>query len=154
MMMSMVIEQLEQKLQERKEAWWGWHKKNPQVWDKFEEYTLEAIKTGRKHYSHWAIINRIRWNREIETNGGEFKISNDYISFYARLFHARHPNHNDFFRLKQFKEEKLIDQLKGVDAKFDQIENKIVDLNNAVRRVSQKSQLLAAQKNILFTGKR
>ena len=28
-----------------------------------------------------------------------------------------------------------------------------VDLNNAVRRVSQKSQLLAAQKNILFTGK-
>jgi hypothetical protein len=41
-----------------------------------------------------------------------------------------------------------------VDAKFDQIENKIVDLNNAVRRVSQKSQLLAAQKNILFTGKR
>ena len=46
MMMSMVIEQLEKKLQERKEAWWGWHKKNPQVWDKFEEYTLEAIKTG------------------------------------------------------------------------------------------------------------
>jgi len=34
--MSMMIEQLEQKLQERKEAWWGWHKKNPQVWDRFE----------------------------------------------------------------------------------------------------------------------
>jgi hypothetical protein len=98
--MSIIVEQLEQKLQERKEAWWGWHKKNPQVWNKFEEYTLEAIATGRKHYSHWAIINRIRWNREIETNGGEFKISNDYISFYARLFHARHPDHHDFFRLK------------------------------------------------------
>jgi len=70
------------------------------------------------------------------------------------LFHARHPNHNDFFRLKQFKEEKLIDQLKGVDAQFDQMENKLVDLNNAVRIVNQNSQLLAAEKKILFTGKR
>jgi HPt (histidine-containing phosphotransfer) domain-containing protein len=152
--MSIIVEQLEQKLQERKEAWWGWHKKNPQVWNKFEEYTLEAIATGRKHYSHWAIINRIRWNREIETNGGEFKISNDYISFYARLFHARHPDHHDFFRLKQFKEEKLIDNLKSVDAQFDQMQSKLINLNNAVRIVNQNSQLLAAEKNILFTGKR
>jgi hypothetical protein len=73
--MSIIVEQLEQKLQERKEAWWGWHKKNPQVWNKFEEYTLEAIATGRKHYSHWAIINRIRWNREIETNGGSLRLA-------------------------------------------------------------------------------
>jgi hypothetical protein len=64
------------------------------------------------------------------------------------------PDHHDFFRLKQFKEEKLIDNLKSVDAKFDQMESKLVDLNNAVRIVNQNSQLLAAEKNILFTGKR
>ena len=81
------------------------------MWEKFEEYTLEAIATGRNHYSHWAIVNRIRWNREIETKGGEFKISNDYICFYARLFHAKHPEHNEFFKLKPLKEEKLIADL-------------------------------------------
>ena len=107
-----LVKQLEGDLQERKEAWWEWHKENPQVWNNFEKYTLEAIATGRKHYSHWAIINRKRWNSEIETNGGEFKISNEYIGFYARLFHARYPEHKDFFRLKQLKEEKLIDELK------------------------------------------
>ena len=107
-----LVEQLQGDLQERKKVWWEWHKENPQVCGKFEEYTLEAIATGREHYSHWAIINRIRWNKEIETNGGEFKISNDYIGFYARLFHARYPEHKDFFRLKQLKEEKLIDELK------------------------------------------
>ena len=48
---------------------------------------------------------------EIETQGGDFKISNDYISFYARLFHARHPQHKGFFRTKPFKEEKLIEKL-------------------------------------------
>ena len=81
------------------------------MWEAFEEYTLRAIQSGRKHYSQWAIINRISWDREIETQGGDFKISNDYISFYARLFHARHPQHKGFFRTKPFKEEKLIEKL-------------------------------------------
>jgi len=109
--MMMLEEQLKEQLEERKKKWWGWHKENPQVWEKFEEYTLEAIATGRNHYSHWAIVNRIRWNREIETKGGEFKISNDYICFYARLFHAKHPEHSEFFKLKPLKEEKLIADL-------------------------------------------
>ena len=104
----MFEQQLRDQLEERKQKWWAWHKQNPQVWEKFEEYTLEAVASGRRHYSHWAIINRIRWNREIETRGGEFKISNDYICYYARLFHAKYPQHNDFFKLKPLKEEKLI----------------------------------------------
>ena len=99
---------LKDNLEKRKRKWWEWHKKNPEVWERFESYTLEAIKSGREHYSHWAIINRIRWHSEIETKGGEFKISNDHICFYARLFHARYPQHKDFFRLKPLKEEKDI----------------------------------------------
>ena len=102
----MLKDMLQEKLDKRKRKWWDWHKKNPQVWDKFESYTLEAINSGRKKYSHWAIINRIRWHNEIETRGGDFKISNDYICFYARLFHARHPQYKDFFTLKPLKEEK------------------------------------------------
>ena len=104
-------EYYENKLKKRKEKWWAWHKENPKVWQKFEEYTFQAIQSGRKKYSQWAIINRIRWDREIETQGGDFKISNDYIGFYARLFHARHPEYNGFFRLKSLKEESLIESL-------------------------------------------
>ena len=107
----MLEDQLKEQLQERKKKWWAWHKQNPQVWNKFKEYTLEAVNSGRSSYSHWAIINRIRWNREIETRGGEFKISNDYICFYARLFHAEYPEYGEFFHLKQLKEEKLIAEL-------------------------------------------
>ncbi len=107
----MLENQLRERLQERKKKWWEWHKENPQVWEKFKEYTLEAIGSGRKHYSHWAIVNRIRWNREVETKGGEFKISNDYICFYARLFHAMFPEHKEFFKLKPLKEEKMIEEL-------------------------------------------
>ena len=107
----MLEDQLKEQLQERKKKWWAWHKDNPQVWKKFEEYTLQAIESGRKKYSQWAVINRIRWNAEVETKGEEFKISNDYICFYARLFHARYPDYNDFFSLKPLKEEKMIAEL-------------------------------------------
>ena len=55
---------------------------------------------------------------------------------------------------KTMKEEKIIEKLKSVDENIDRMSDKIVDLSNAVERVNQKSQLLAAQKNILFTGKR
>ena len=103
-----IIEQKKKELQERKLKWWEWHKNNPQVYDKFKLYTFDAIRSGRKNYSHWAIINRIRWNAEIETSGGDFKISNDYICFYARLFHAQFPEYEGFFKLKPLKEEKDI----------------------------------------------
>ena len=68
-----MIELYEKKLNKRKRDWWEWHKSNPRVWLLFEQYTFEAINSGRKNYSHWAIINRIRWNEEIETKGGDFK---------------------------------------------------------------------------------
>jgi len=109
--MMILEEQLRERLEKRKRKWWEWHKRNPLVWEKFKEYALEAISSGRKHYSHWTIVNRIRWNREIETNGGEFKISNDFICFYARLFHAKYPEYGDFFKLKPLKEEKMIEEL-------------------------------------------
>jgi hypothetical protein len=107
------VDVLNKELSQRKKSWWDWHKNNPDVWGRFETYTLEAIQAGRKHYSHWAIVNRIRWNTEIETKGGDFKISNDYIGFYARLFHARYPEYKGFFKLKPLKEEKEIDELKS-----------------------------------------
>lgn len=86
---------------ERKRAWWVWHKENPQVWDYFEKFSLEAVKRGRKKISHWLIINRIRWEVYMETTGDEFKISNDYIAFYARLWRAKYPEHKELFNIKR-----------------------------------------------------
>lgn len=96
----------EQRLEARKRAWWRWHKMNPKVWEQFERFALEVARTGRKRYSAWAVIQRVRWHTTIETTGSDFKISNDYIAFYARFFNARHPEHAGLFVTKAFKEEK------------------------------------------------
>lgn len=87
--------------QEKKKLWWEWHKANPDVWMLFERFSLEAINRGRKRISHWLIINRIRWETAIVTTGDDFKISNDYIAFYARLWKARYPQYADLFHTKR-----------------------------------------------------
>jgi len=90
---------------EKKREWWEWHKANPDVWTLFERFSLEAIQRGRNKISHWLIINRIRWETAIVTTGKDFKISNDYIAFYARLWIAKYPQHKDLFTIKKMKGE-------------------------------------------------
>ena len=86
---------------EKKAAWWAWHKANPKVWLYFEKFALEAVGRRVKKISHWLIINRIRWEVSILTTGEDFKISNDYIAFYARLWIALYPQHKDLFTIKK-----------------------------------------------------
>ena len=71
----------------------------------FERFALDAIRQGHVQLSAWLIINRIRWEVAMETSGDDFKISNDFIAYYARLFHAYHPEHQGFFRTKKLKDE-------------------------------------------------
>lgn len=87
--------------QERKQEWWEWHLQNPQVWEYFERFSLEAVARGRNHVSHWLIVNRIRWEISIVTTGEDFKINNNYIAFYARLWNALHPEHKHLFSTKK-----------------------------------------------------
>ena len=91
--------------QEIKRKWWAWHKANPHVYELFKRLTLEAIGRGHEHLSAWLIVNRIRWETSIETQGDDFKISNDFIAYYARLFMHEHPAHQGFFRTKALKGE-------------------------------------------------
>ena len=109
------IDILREKIQKRKKEWSDWHKKNPSIWTAFEKFSLEAAASGRPRYSHWAVMNRVRWHTAIETTGKEFKISNGHIAFYARVFCAKHPEYKDFFKFKPLKEEREIRKLRGLE---------------------------------------
>lgn len=86
-----------------KQRWWSWHKENPHVYELFERFSNEAIGKGHTRLSAWLIINRIRWETMVETSGDDFKISNDYIAYYARLFMAYNPQHEGFFHTKELR---------------------------------------------------
>ena len=93
---------------EKKKKWWAWHLKNPDIYRLFKRFTFEALAKNRhKHLGAWLIVNRIRWETSIVTEGDDFKISNDFIAYYARLFMQDHPEHDGLFRTKPLKEEKV-----------------------------------------------
>jgi hypothetical protein len=73
---------------------------NPHVWELFKQFTRDAYKAGHGRFSAQAIIERIRWKTSVETRGGEFKINNDFASFYARKFHRENPHLDGFFRTR------------------------------------------------------
>lgn len=74
------------------------HAENPAVWTLFERFALAAIAAGRSHYSANSIFERIRWHVDIETTGKEVRLNNNFRAYYARMFHAKHPDHSEFFR--------------------------------------------------------
>jgi hypothetical protein len=89
----------------QKQEWWKWHKLNPNVYELFKKFTFEAIDKGHTRFSHWLVMNRIRWETSIDTVGDEFKIRNDFIAYYARLFMHEFPEHNEIFAIKKMKED-------------------------------------------------
>ena len=92
---------------EKKRKWWAWHLKNPHVYHLFRRFTFEALEKRRhRHLGAWLVVNRIRWETSVETGGDDFKISNDFIAYYARLFMAENPQHKGLFRTKPLKEER------------------------------------------------
>lgn len=84
-----------------KQRWWIWHKNNPRFYALFKKFTFQAIDKGHEKLSAWLIANRIRWETMIVTTGDDFKISNDFIALYARLFMHDYPEYKGFFRIKR-----------------------------------------------------
>lgn len=79
------------------------HRNNPIVYSLFKQFAMRIVSRGLRKTSHWLIMNRIRWEMNVETYGDEFKICNDYFAFYARLFIVEHPQHSDLFKIKRMK---------------------------------------------------
>jgi hypothetical protein len=72
---------------------------NPLIWRQFERFALDAINTRRKLGAK-AVMERVRWETEIERQE-DFKVSNNWTAYYARIFALKHPTYRDYFDFKQ-----------------------------------------------------
>ncbi len=88
------------KINELQQAFDEFHAENPEVYYYFRRFAFEAIDNGKEKFSAYAIVHRIRWEIEFETNDPSYKINNNHIAFYARLFIQQFPEHADFFELR------------------------------------------------------
>ena len=69
---------------------------------RFVELAEEIRATGRKKYSAEAIINVLRWEHDLKTDGDFFKINDHYRSIYVRLLIYKRPEFLGFFTLKNY----------------------------------------------------
>jgi hypothetical protein len=85
---------------------WKFHAENPLIYEYFCRFTMEAIRAGHEKLSADMIMHRVRWETSVVTredhrfDGQHFRISNDYVSYYARLWIRDHPEWPNFFMLR------------------------------------------------------
>lgn len=82
------------------EIWWEFHKSNPRVFDLFKTITFRGINKGKKRMSATLVVNVIRWEHFLETTDqkdGGFKINNNFVPYYARLFMRDFPQYSKLF---------------------------------------------------------
>jgi hypothetical protein len=75
------------------------HENNPLVFEEFKNLAFKIKNTGRKKYSAEAILQVLRWHRDLQTTGEPFKISNNFRSMYARLLVHNYPEFKEFFTM-------------------------------------------------------
>ena len=76
-------------------------RENPKVWELFKQFAEQVLSTGLTSYSAYALLERIRWRRDVETTGDTFKVNNNFKPFYARKLMDEDPRFVGFFRLRR-----------------------------------------------------
>jgi hypothetical protein len=81
-----------------------YHNKNPQIYEEFKRFTFELISAGHRRLGSKQIIERIRWETMITTDG-IYKVNNNYTVDYAYLFEHDYPGYAGIFahRLRKSK---------------------------------------------------
>jgi len=83
------------------------HKANPHVFAYLEQVADEQYHGGWRKSSVWLILNLKRWGpgSTVDTES-QYKISNDYFAYYARLLISRNTKYANWVELKAMKGQK------------------------------------------------
>jgi hypothetical protein len=89
----------------------SFHQANPKVYVVLVRLAREWIKrTGRHKIGIGALFERARWEIAIETSDPEFKLNNNFRSFYARLIMADNEDLGDIFNLRSSEADQWINE--------------------------------------------
>jgi len=69
----------------------------------FVRFSREAMRRGYQHFGSKAVFERIRWHMAIETTGDQFKLNNNYTSFYTRKLENEYPEFVGFYRKRKMR---------------------------------------------------
>lgn len=78
------------------------HRDNPTFYDRIVHLARRYLaRTGASKVGVQRLVEVARWDHEIATDAEDFKVNNDYASFYARLIALQEPDLADAFHLRR-----------------------------------------------------
>lgn len=80
-----------------------WIAANGHVLDAFCERALEAKRAGRQRIGAKRLVEVMRWDTRLTTNGDVFKLNNSFTSRLARAAKARYPELDGFFEERELR---------------------------------------------------
>jgi hypothetical protein len=84
------------------------HADNPEVYRELVTLARRAKASGRAQYGIKALMEILRWHRNIETKSlDEWKLNNNHAPYYARLIMEKEPDLADFFELREAGHERV-----------------------------------------------
>lgn len=93
-------------MDDKEKSFMQYHIDNPHIYIAFERKAFQALDKGFQHYSGQGIFEILRWETGVKGND-EYKINNNFMPLYTRLFEKKHPQHKDFFRKRKSKFDKI-----------------------------------------------
>ena len=84
------------------------HRDNPRVYELYVQFA-RTLARSRSRIGSLAILERIRWETNVETTGKNVKIPNAYSAYYSRLFEIDHPRYDGMFQHNQSAANELYD---------------------------------------------
>jgi hypothetical protein len=84
------------------EQFLDFHVQNPEVYVELRTLALQMRRRGVEQYGIGGLFEVLRWHRRMQTvdQASEFKLNNNYRSFYARLLMDNEPELDGFFELR------------------------------------------------------
>lgn len=83
------------------EAFLRFHGENPQVYRELVMLARRATRAGATHLGIGMLFEVLRWRHTLRTGGDEFKLNNNYRSYYARLIMLREPDLDGVFETRR-----------------------------------------------------
>lgn len=77
---------------------------NPKIWELLVRFSHEAKNAGVESIGVKLLVERIRWEIQIETKSSDnYKINNNHSAFYARKLMNEYPELNGLFKIRMQK---------------------------------------------------
>jgi hypothetical protein len=83
------------------QAFLEFHRLNPHVYDELVRLTWELKHRGIERVGIKMLFEVLRWQHALRTRGDDFKLNNNYHSYYARLIMLNEPGLKGIFQTRR-----------------------------------------------------